>query len=47
MALQPMYLVKLVNVSDPNFKFFELVKEFKGTETAPPCGAPKELNRCK
>jgi branched-chain amino acid transport system substrate-binding protein len=46
-ALQPLYLVKLVNVTDAQFKFFELVKEFKGTETAPPCAAPKELNRCK
>lgn len=46
-ALQPMYLVKLVNVTDPNFKFLELVKEFSGTETAPPCAAPKDLNRCK
>ena len=46
-ALQPLYLVKLANVTDPAFKFFELIKEFKGTETAPPCAAPKELNRCK
>lgn len=46
-ALQPLYLVKLTNVTDPQFKFFDLVKEFKGTETAPPCAAPKDLNRCK
>ncbi len=46
-ALQPLYLVKLTNVTDPNFKFFDLVKDFKGTETAPPCSAPKETNRCK
>lgn len=46
-ALQPMYLVKLTNVTDPQYKFFELIKEFKANEIVPPCAAPKELNRCK
>ncbi len=35
--LQTLYLVKLTNVTDPDFKFFDLVKEFKGEESAPPC----------
>lgn len=35
--LQPMYLVKLLNVTDPDFKFFELVQELKPEDTAPPC----------
>ena len=45
--LQPMTLVKLVNTTDPDFKFFELVKAFTPEETAPPCAVPAELNRCK
>lgn len=35
--LQPLYLVKLTSVTDPDFKFFDLVKEFKPEEAAPPC----------
>ncbi|MCW1970607.1 MAG: substrate-binding domain-containing protein, partial [Anaerolineae bacterium] len=45
--LQPMPLVKLLNVTDPDFKFFELVKLMKPEETAPPCAVPAEQNRCK
>lgn len=45
--LQPMTLVKLVTTTDPDFKFFELVKAFKPEETTPPCAVPAELNRCK
>lgn len=45
--LQPMPLVKLLNVTDPDFKFFELVKLLSPTESAPPCAVPAELNRCK
>jgi len=45
--LQPMALVKLKNVKDPDFKFFELLKLFKPEETAPPCAVPAELKRCK
>lgn len=45
--LQPMTLVKLMTTTDPNFKFFDLVKLFKPEETAPPCAVPAELNRCK
>lgn len=44
--LQPMYLVRLVNTDDPEFRFFELVREFGPEETAPPCQVPPELNRC-
>ncbi|HQX08914.1 MAG TPA: substrate-binding domain-containing protein [Thermoflexales bacterium] len=45
--LQPMPLVKLLNTTDPDFKFVELVKLLKPEETAPPCAVPAELNRCK
>lgn len=46
-ALQPMYLVKLDNVTDPDFKFFELIKAFGPDDTAPPCAVPAEMGRCK
>ncbi len=45
--LQPMTLVKLLNTTDKDYKFFELVTLFKPEETAPPCAVPAELNRCK
>jgi branched-chain amino acid transport system substrate-binding protein len=45
--LQPMSLVKLINTTDKDFKFFQLVKTFAPEETAPPCSVPAELNRCK
>ncbi len=45
--LQPMTLVKLTNTTDPDYKFFDLVKLFKPEETAPPCAVPAELGRCK
>ncbi|HYF62562.1 MAG TPA: substrate-binding domain-containing protein [Herpetosiphonaceae bacterium] len=35
-ALQPMYMVKLVSVSDPDAKFFELLEERTAEQTAPP-----------
>ncbi|MGB8648706.1 MAG: substrate-binding domain-containing protein [Anaerolineae bacterium] len=35
--LQTLYVVKLTNVTDPDFKFFDLVQEFKPEDTAPPC----------
>lgn len=45
--LQPMYLVKLTNVTDPDFKFFELLQELKPDETAPPCALAGEFkSRC-
>ncbi len=46
-ALQPMYLVELTNVDDPDFKFFKLIKEFGPEETAPPCMLTGEYaSRC-
>ncbi|RMD52434.1 MAG: ABC transporter substrate-binding protein, partial [Candidatus Thermofonsia bacterium] len=38
-ALASLYIVKLVNVDDPNDAFFELVQEVTGEESAPPCMA--------
>ncbi|MDQ4076017.1 MAG: substrate-binding domain-containing protein [Chloroflexota bacterium] len=38
-ALAPMYVVRLVNVDDPEFRFFELVEEVSAEEAAPPCVA--------
>jgi branched-chain amino acid transport system substrate-binding protein len=35
--LQTMYVVKLTNTDNPDFKFFDLVSELKPEETAPPC----------
>ncbi len=46
-ALASMYIVKLVSVDDPDEKYFELVKEVSGEESAPPCAVPAEQNRCK
>jgi len=45
--LQDMLLMKLKNVTDPEFKFFELIKRFNQNETAPPCEVPAAMNRCK
>jgi branched-chain amino acid transport system substrate-binding protein len=46
-ALASMYIVTLASVDDPDEKFFELVREVSGEESAPPCAVPAELNRCK
>ncbi|HEY0735180.1 MAG TPA: substrate-binding domain-containing protein [Herpetosiphonaceae bacterium] len=35
-ALQPMYMVKLVNIDDPEAKFYELLQERSAEDTAPP-----------
>ncbi|HEX6289327.1 MAG TPA: substrate-binding domain-containing protein [Herpetosiphonaceae bacterium] len=35
-ALQPMYMVKLVKIDDPEAKFFELLEERSAQDTAPP-----------
>jgi branched-chain amino acid transport system substrate-binding protein len=46
-ALQPLYFVRVDNVTDPDLKFVELVKEFGPDETAPPCQLPEEYaDRC-
>lgn len=39
-ALAPMYVVRLVNVDDPEDRFFEKVAEISAEEAAPPCDAP-------
>ncbi len=45
--LQPMYLVKLNNVTDPDFKFLELVQELSPEDTAPPCALEGDYkSRC-
>lgn len=38
-ALASMYVVKLISVDDPDEKYFELVAEISGEESAPPCVA--------
>lgn len=38
-ALAPMYVVRLLNVDDPEDKFFELVEEVSADVAAPPCVA--------
>lgn len=45
-ALASMYIVELVSVDDADEKYFKLVKEVSGEESAPPCSVPAELNRC-
>ncbi len=45
--LQPMTLVKLLNTTDPDFKFFEVVSQFTPEETAPPCSVPADQGRCE
>ncbi len=35
-ALQPMYMVKLISITDPEAKFFELLQERSAEQTAPP-----------
>ena len=43
-AIQDMYIVKILNVDDPDFKFFELVET---TRPEPPCLLPEdEQSRC-
>ncbi|HEU4321743.1 MAG TPA: substrate-binding domain-containing protein [Roseiflexaceae bacterium] len=41
-ALQPMYMVKLVNIDSPDKKFFELVQEVSPQDSAPPVVPPKQ-----
>ncbi len=38
-ALMPMYVVKLVNLDDPDQKYYELVGEVSAEDAAPPCEA--------
>ena len=39
-AIQDMYIVKILNVDDPEFRFFELVDT---TRPEPPCLLPEAL----
>ncbi len=46
-ALQSLYFVRLDNVTDPDLKFVELLKEYSPEETAPPCQLPEAYaDRC-
>lgn len=46
-ALYPLYYVRLINVTDPEFKFVELIREFAPEEAAPPCLLPDQYkDRC-
>jgi branched-chain amino acid transport system substrate-binding protein len=46
-ALQNLYFVEVDNVTDPDLKFVNLVREFSLDETAPPCQLPEAYaDRC-
>jgi len=46
-ALQPLYFARLDNVTDPDLKFVELIREFAPEEAAPPCQLPEDYaDRC-
>jgi branched-chain amino acid transport system substrate-binding protein len=46
-ALQTLYFVRVVNVTDPDLKFVELIKAFDLQETTPPCQLPENYaDRC-
>jgi len=45
--LQPLYIVRLKNVDDPDYKFFDLIAELRPEDTAPPCFLEGEFKaRC-
>ncbi len=39
-ALVPMYIIKIANLTDPDYKFVELLAEIPADKTTPPCLAP-------
>ena len=46
-CLFPLFYVRLTNVTDPEFKFVELIREFAPEEAAPPCLLPDQYkDRC-
>ncbi|MCS7282961.1 MAG: substrate-binding domain-containing protein [Anaerolineae bacterium] len=46
-CLFPLYYVRLTNVTDPEFRFVELIREFAPEEAAPPCLLPDQYkDRC-
>jgi hypothetical protein len=45
--LLPAYIVKLTNITDPDYKYYTLVKELGAIESAPPCALPDAFkDRC-
>ncbi len=46
-ALVPMYIARLVNLDDPDQKFYELVGEVSAINAAPPCNLPNAPERCE
>ena len=46
-AMMPMYIVRLTNNTDPEFRFYELVQEVPASQVIPPCVLPEAyLDRC-
>ena len=46
-CLYPLFYVRLTNVTDPEFRFVELIREFAPEEAAPPCLLPDQYkDRC-
>lgn len=46
-CLYPLYYVRLISTTDPDFRFVELIREFSGEEAAPPCLLPEAYaDRC-
>lgn len=47
-ALVPMYVARLVNLDDPEYKFYELLSEVSALDAAPPCNLPEDMaERCE
>lgn len=46
-VLVPMYIAKIVNLDDPDFKFYELLQEISPLDAAPPCVLPNAADRCE
>ena len=47
-VLLPIYIVKIVNVTDKDYKFYELIGEIPAAKVAPPCQLPEAFaDRCK
>lgn len=47
-ALMPMYIVRLTNIDDPEFKFYDLVAEIPTEQVTPLCALPEAFkDRCE
>ena len=47
-ALVPMYVARLDNLDDPEYKFYELLQEVSALDAAPPCNLPEDMaDRCE